>query len=72
MRKILRERKVDSKQCGVIMSIFIKIRNCGISHNIKSEVFIMAEGIRQGNSLSPLLFIAIMNEIIVKEKVYVY
>lgn len=62
--KCLRKREVSNKLIKVAKSLYKRTRNCVISKNLKSEPFITNEGVRQGGSLSPLLFIIFMDEII--------
>jgi hypothetical protein len=64
----LQVRNVDVKLVNVIKCMYRVTRNCVISNNLRSDEFQTRKGIRQGGSLSPLLFIIFMDEIIKKVK----
>lgn len=60
----LKKRNVGDKMINVIKSLYDETNNYVIKNNMKSEIFKTKEGVRQGGSLSPLLFIIYMDEII--------
>lgn len=62
--EILTKKKVEPKLIGVIKCLYKTTRNCVISKNMISGEFVTKEGVRQGGSLSPLLFITFMDELI--------
>lgn len=64
--EILNKKKVDTKLIRVTKCLYKTTRNCVISKNMISEEFVTKEGVRQGGSLSPLLFITFMDELIKK------
>lgn len=60
----LNKKGVGKKLVRVIKCLYKETRNSVISKNSNSEVFTSKEGVRQGGSLSPLLFITFMDELI--------
>lgn len=63
---ILRERGVDGKIRRIIQKIYDNNTNAVIANNLESDTFKTKEGLRQGGSLSPMLFIVYMDDIIKK------
>lgn len=64
----LKNRKTPAKLLAVIKSLYKETLNCVILKNMQSEIFATHEGVRQGGTLSPLLFIAFMDDIIRRSK----
>lgn len=62
--EVLEERNVNSKLIKIVKCMYKETRNKIISKNSMSREFNTKEGVRQGGSLSPLLFIAFMDKII--------
>lgn len=62
--KSLQSRNVSTKLINIVKSLYKNTNNCVISRNMRSETFTTKEGVRQGGSLSPLLFITYMDDII--------
>lgn len=68
--RTLKELKVDKNLIGAIRSSYRTVMARVQLEGQRSEMFEMKKGIKQGDSLSPLLFIIIMDKIIkrIKEK----
>lgn len=60
----LQNRKVNYQLIEAVRNLYENTENCVIYQNMKSEMFNTNEGVRQGGSLSPLLFIIYMDDII--------
>lgn len=69
--EVLEWRNVGDKLIQAIKSIYSCTRNYVRTHNETSNEFITRKGVRQGGVLSPLLFVALMDEIARKCKVRV-
>ena len=64
--EILKERGVRGKTLRIIQNIYKDNVNAIIYDNMISETFSTQEGLRQGGSLSPVLFVIFMDEVIKK------
>ena len=47
----------------MIKSLYLQVRSCVLLNGNKSDYFISARGVRQGENLSPLLFSLFVNDI---------
>lgn len=61
--EVLERRNVGIKLIQAIKSIYTCTRNSVRTHNESSSEFVTRNGVRQGGVLSPLLFVALMDEI---------
>ena len=55
--------KIDGKCLHIIRKIYENIKSCVLVNNTKTEFFISNIGVRQGENLSPLLFIIFLNDL---------
>jgi len=62
--KILRKMKVTQKLRKVIINLYKNVEGKVRLNGKCSQIFKMRRGVKQGDSLSPLLFIVVMNEIL--------
>lgn len=62
--KILEKRGISRKLIQIIKNIYSFNKNRVISHNRSSKTFNIKTGLRQGGSLSPVLFAIFMDEIL--------
>lgn len=60
----LQKYNVEEDLLSAIKCIYKKTRNYVVQGNLESKEFITTEGLRQGGSLSPLLFIILMDDIV--------
>ncbi|XP_068082743.1 LINE-1 retrotransposable element ORF2 protein [Anabrus simplex] len=61
--KVLKEYGVSKSLCSSIMSLYKNCRNYVRTGNVRSAEFTTRQGVRQGCSLSPLLFIVYLDHI---------
>ena len=54
---------IQGKILNVIKSMYVQIKSCVFLNGEKSDFFISARGVRQGENLSPLLFSLFVNDI---------
>merc|ERR1711891_137287 len=54
---------IQGKILNVIKNLYAQIKSCVFLNGEKSDFFISARGVRQGENLSPLLFSLFVNDI---------